>query len=113
MPAKMHFRQLSAPRQTLLRLFQSVNYGQIEDLEVRSGEPVFNPAPRVLIDVRLTSDEAPRPERELGDFALREEIVRLMDRLGEFGDGSVTLIEIRAGLPRRMVIEANRLGVRR
>lgn len=113
MPARMHLRQLSGPRQTLARLFQSINYGQIEDLEVRSGEPVFNPAPRVLIDVRLTGDEAPRPETEPGDFVLREEIVRLMDRLGELGDGSVTLIEIRAGLPRRMVIEANRLGVRR
>ena len=113
MPAKIHLRQLSAPRQTLVRLFQSINYGQIEDLEVRSGEPAFSPAPRVLIDVRLTGDEAARPECDLGDFALREEIVRLMDRLSELGDGSVTLIEIRAGIPRRMVIEANRQGVLR
>jgi hypothetical protein len=113
MPATTRFRQLSAPRQALVRLFQSINYGRIEDLEVRSGEPVFNPAPRVLIDVRLTSDEVPRTEHELGDFALSEETVRLMDRLGELGDGSVTLIEIRAGLPRRMVVEANRLGERR
>jgi hypothetical protein len=113
MRTNMHLRQLSAPRQTLVRLFQSINYGQIEDLEVRSGEPAFSPVPRVLIDVRLTGDEAPRPEHELGDFALREEITRLMDRLGELGDGSVTSIEIRAGIPRRMIIEANRQGVLR
>ncbi len=113
MRTNMHLRQLTAPRQTLVRLFQSINYGQVEDLEVRSGEPVFSPAPRVLIDVRLTGDEAPRPEHELGDFALREEITRLIDRLAELGDGSVTVIEIRAGVPRRMVIEASRQGVRR
>lgn len=50
MRTNMHLRQLSAPRQTLVRLFQSINHGQIEDLEVRSGEPAFSPAPRVLID---------------------------------------------------------------
>ena len=113
MPATTHFRQLSAPRQTLVRLFQSVNFGRIEDLEVRSGEPVFNPAPRVLIAVDLNDDEGPRPEHELGDFAVREEIVRLMDRISELADGTVAHIEIRAGLPRRMVIEANRLGAHR
>jgi len=114
MPATLHFRQLSAPRQALVRLFQSINYGHIEDLEVRSGEPVFNPSPRVLIDVRLSGDEGPRPEHELGDFSLRDEIVRLLDRLGELGDGTVAQIEVRAGVPRRMVIEANRhQGVRR
>jgi hypothetical protein len=113
MPATTHFRQLSAPRQTLVRLFQSINFGRIEDPEGRGGEPVFNPAPRVLIAVDLQCDEGPRPEHELGDFAIREEIVRLMDRLRELGDGAVEHIEVRAGLPRRMVVEANRLGVRR
>ena len=81
MPATLHFRQLSAPRQRLVRLFQSINFGRIEDLEVRSGEPVFSPAPRVLSSVDLASDGDSRPEYDLGDFALPKETVRLMDRL--------------------------------
>jgi hypothetical protein len=113
MPAILHFRQLSAPRQTLVRLCQSINFGRIEDLEVRSGEPVFSPAPRVLSSVDLGSDEGSRPESDLGDFALPKETVRLMDRLSDLGHGTVALIEVRAGLPRRLVIENNDLGVRR
>jgi hypothetical protein len=113
MQPKTHFRQLSAPRQALVRLFQSINFGRIEDLEVRSGEPVLNPAPRVLIAVDLHCDEGPRPESELGDFAIRQEIVRLMDRLHDLGDGTVEHIEVRAGLPRRMVVEAKGTGGRR
>ncbi len=108
----LRFRQLSAPRQALVRLFQSVNYGHIEDLEVRAGEPAFCPAPRILIDLKLGTDQDPRPEERLDDFALRAEIVRLMDRLGELGDGTVAQIEVRAGIPRRMIIEAQIHGVR-
>jgi hypothetical protein len=113
MPATLHFRQLSAPRQKLVRLFQAINFGRIEDLEVRSGEPVFSPAPRVLITVELSSDESSRAEYDLDDFALSKETLRLMDRPEELGDGTVASIEIRTGQPRRMVIETNRLGVRR
>jgi len=113
MPATLHFRQLSAPCQRLVRIFQSINFGRIEDLEVRSGEPVFNPAPRVLITVELSSDEGARAEYDLGDFALPKETVRLMDHLSELGHGTVAIIEVRAGLPRRLVIESDDLGVRR
>ena len=110
MPATVHFRQLSAPWQRLVRLFQSINFGRIEDLEIRSAEPVFSPAPRVLFSVDLGSDEGSRPEYDLGDFALPKETVRLMDRFSELGHGTVALIDVRAGLPRRLVID---LGVRR
>ncbi len=113
MPASVYFQQLSAPWQGLVRLFQSINFGRIEDLEVRSGEPVFSPAPRVLSSVDLANDEGSRPEYDLGDFALPKEMVRLMDRLTGLGNGTVALIEVRAGLPRRLVIENNDLGVRR
>src|ERR1035438_6403887 len=41
----LRFSQLSAPRQTLVRLCQAINHGSIENLEVRSSEPVFNPLP--------------------------------------------------------------------
>ena len=113
MAANLHFRQLSALQQTLVRLCQSINFGRIEDLEIRSGEPVFSPTPRVLVSVDLGTDDGGRPEQDLGEFGLPKEMVRLLDRLSELGHGTVALIEVRAGLPRRLVIERNDLGVRR
>ena len=83
MPATVYFRQLSAPWQRLVRLFQSANFGRIEDLEIRSAEPVFSPAPRVLFSVDLGSDEGSRPEYDLGDFALpSQELVNPPDNPG-------------------------------
>jgi len=44
---------LSSARQALVRLCQDVNFGQILDLRVRNAEPVWDPAPTVLSEVRL------------------------------------------------------------
>lgn len=106
------FRQLSAPRQAPVRLFQTVNFGRIEDLEIRRSEPAFNPAPLVLLDLKLDTEEGPRPERDLTDFVLCDEVRRLMARLDEIENGCIQRIEVRAGIPRRLIVEAQALEVR-
>jgi hypothetical protein len=44
---------LSPARQALVRLCQTINFGNIEDLKVERAEPVFDPPPLVLQDVKL------------------------------------------------------------
>ncbi|MBI3681128.1 MAG: hypothetical protein HY235_12120 [Acidobacteria bacterium] len=107
------FSDLCAPRQALVRLLQTVNYGQVRGLVVRAGQPVFHPEPTVLMDVRLDSDESARPEIELADFVLRHEVRRLMAQFDQLKEGVVERIEVRAGIPRRVLIEANLTEVRR
>lgn len=97
--------QLSAPRQALVRLFQSVNFGQIIGLTIRNGEPVFHPEPTVLLDVKLDADEVERPEADLADFTLRTEVRRLLAHLDQLQNGAVERIEVRSGVPRRVIIE--------
>jgi hypothetical protein len=97
--------QLSPPRQALVRLFQSLSFGQIIGLSIRNGEPVFHPQPPVLLDVKLDTDDGERPEAGLSDFALRDEVRRLMACLDELSDGKIERIEVRSGIPRRVVIE--------
>ncbi len=53
----LRFAQLSAARQKLVRLLQTVNYGQIQELLVRDGEPIYDPAPVVIIDAKLYRDD--------------------------------------------------------
>jgi hypothetical protein len=102
----LRFLQLSAPRQALVRLCQAINHGSIEDLEVRHTEPIFDPMPVALRDVKLDSDEGPRPELDPGDFALSDEVLRLVCLLDEMSCGTVRRIEVRAGVPRRIVVES-------
>src|SRR5438045_1768643 len=99
------FSQLSAPRQILLRLCQSVNFGQILGITIQNGDPVFHPAPTIFVDFKLDSDEGERQEADLPDFALRDQVRRLMARLDELKTGKIERIEVRSGIPRRVIIE--------
>ena len=37
--------ELTGPRQLLIRLCQAINYGYIENLEIRGADPIFEPTP--------------------------------------------------------------------
>ena len=102
----LRFSDLSPARQALVRLCQGVNFGQILDLQVANAEPLWNPGPTILSEVRLDIEEAPRPEGALADFRLSSEIQRLMCQLDPFKDGRVEKIEIRQGIPRRLVLSS-------
>ncbi len=106
MSKPLRLSDLSPTRQTLVRLCQAINHGSIEDLEVRHSEPVFDPWPVTLRDVKLYADEEPRPELSLQDFAVSDEIARLLKSLDEMKCGTIRRIEVHAGLPRRMLIES-------
>ncbi len=88
------FGQLSPPRQALIRLCQSINYGSIEGLTVRSREPVLTDSPPlVLVDVQLNAEDKPRPEATHSDFVLSTELVRLvslLDQLHRVNDDPVS-----------------------
>jgi hypothetical protein len=105
MPAPERFTQLSVPWQVLVRICQSIDYGQVLRLGVRDCEPVFDPPPTMLVDVKLDASEDARPELDLADFVLRDEIRRLFAQLEQLRDGTVERIECRSGIPRRVIIE--------
>jgi hypothetical protein len=99
------FSQLSAPRQALVRLFQSINFGEIRGLVVRNSEPVFNPSPTVLIDLLLEVERESRQEIELSDFVLCDEVCKFLGRLDRLKNARIERIEVRAGTPRRILYE--------
>jgi hypothetical protein len=104
------FSELSGPWQVLVRLCQSINHGHIEALRITDGEPKFTPAPMVLVDVKLDQDEGPRPELELHDFELCDELCRLMSRMNGAKAGKIARLEIRGGVPRRVIFESTLTG---
>jgi hypothetical protein len=109
-PETLRFAKLSPPRQQLVRLCQTVNYGQIKVLLFRDGEPIYEPAPVIVIDAKLYRDDGPRPELGLADFVLRDDFRRLMAQLDGAKSGMILRIDVRAGLPRRVVVESRLTG---
>jgi hypothetical protein len=102
----LRFSELSTSRQLLLRLCQAVNYGCIQDLQIRDSEPIFDPPPIVLMDVKLDAGEGARPESQLADFALCREVCRLFELLNEIKNTVIERIEVRGGIPRKATFKS-------
>lgn len=98
---ELRFSDLSEARRLFVRQCQQIGLGRIERLEVHAGEPEFGPDTESFIDMKLDSDEFPRPELRLDDFAVSVEIRRFFS----IRNGTVESIEIRAGVPRRFVLK--------
>ncbi|MDB5308815.1 MAG: hypothetical protein JWO38_3017 [Gemmataceae bacterium] len=92
-------RSLSPARRQLVELFQRLNFGRIEDLTVQSGEPVLDPMPRVVREHKFGGENGPRPEARLGDFTLKAQHLDLFRLLDDLGDGSITVLTVKHGLP--------------
>jgi hypothetical protein len=101
-PKTLRFSQLSLARQRLVRICQTLNFGQVQGVTVRDGDPMFEPAPVVVSDTKLYLDDGPRPELQLADFDLRDDVRRLMAQLDEGRNGFIERIEVQAGMPRRV-----------
>ena len=102
----LRISSLSAPRQLLVRLCQSIDYGQIMDLQILAGEPVFCPEPSVVVEIKLDGNDGPRPESKLPDFALCDEVQNLIRQIERLHSGVIQRIEVRAGIPRRILVGA-------
>lgn len=96
---------LSPAQNQLLDLMAEINFGRIEQLVVRGGEPVLQPPPKVVRKIKLGADNGPRQERDGRDFLLKEKVQEFFGHLEDLGTGTVMRIEVQAGLPFSMEIE--------
>jgi hypothetical protein len=92
-------RTLSPVQQRFLEVLQRVRYGRIHHLEVRGGEPVLSEDLRWTRTVKVMGDNTPHPAQQSRDFELRREFTDLFQLLAVVGDGEVTNLEVRNGLP--------------
>ena len=109
MNERLRLSQLSPARQALVRALQTVNFGELQNIQVRNGEPMFGDAAVTVFDTKLDKDEGPRAEIGLPDFLLNAEASHLIARLDEFKNGTIQRLEVRAGIPRRLVFETRSL----
>jgi len=55
--------------------------------------------------VKFCAENGPRPEAEKEDFALKAHVRELFDHMEAMGDGVIGCIEVKHGLPFRMILE--------
>lgn len=90
---------LSPAWRELLALFQRLSFGRIEHLVVRGGEPVIDPPPRPIHEVKFGGENGPRQEAGLVEFTLKAQHLDLIQRVRDLGDGVVTKLTFKHGLP--------------
>ncbi len=93
---------LAWERRRLVELMQDLHFGQIVNLRLRKGQPVFDPPPRLIRDRKLGSEEAPRSASPSDDFLLKRQVVDLFTSFDQIHDGTIDLIEVKHGLPFRL-----------
>lgn len=97
---------LSPDRSGLLELMQRINFGRLEGLVVRGGEPLLDPPPKVVREIKFGGENDPRTERALGDFALKTQVVELFEHFDRLQNAEIEVLSIKHGLPFGMHVEA-------
>lgn len=95
---------LPPARRQLLERLQQINFGRVEGLVVRNQQPVLDPPPTVIREVKFGAENGPRPELHVDDFTLKSQVVELLDALDDLCDGVIDVLEVKHGLPFRMLI---------
>ncbi len=90
---------LSDPERRLLGLLQDLNFGRIEHLQVRGGQPIFDPAPHIVRTRKMGTPGGSRAEASLSDFWLKQPAVDLVLTIREIGNGEILTITVMHGLP--------------
>ena len=96
--------ELTAGRRRLVELMQRLNFGRVEQMPVRRGEPALDPPTRVVREVKFGGDNGPRPEARRDDFLLKAQVREFFAHLDALGDGVVAVLEVKHGLPFKMEV---------
>ena len=88
----------------LLGIMQQLYFGKIEGLTVRNSEPCFKPPPQITQEIKLCAQATRRPVSDNEDFHLKRCVIELFGHINTLSDGSVVTIEVRHGLPARLIV---------
>ena len=99
------WRALTGEERRLVELMRRIAFGRIERLRVINGSPTFEPMPRIVREVKLGGERAGEALARPSDFTPKQAVVDLLAELNTIGNGVVAMIEVRHGLPCRLVLE--------
>lgn len=89
---------LSPARQALIEMLGHLNYGRLENLGFRAGEPLLDPPMRVVRTLRFgAGEETGCPSVE--EIASRPAVQELLQQMGLLRDGKFLRVEVRACSP--------------
>ncbi|QDV62499.1 hypothetical protein [Crateriforma conspicua] len=100
----IHKSSLSLQRQLLVETLQRVNFGRLEHIRFRSGQPELHDDSKIVREHKFSAENGPRPESDKSDFTLKRPLVELFQYFDQRVDGEIDVLEVKHGLPFRMIV---------
>jgi hypothetical protein len=91
-------RDLTAAKRRLIQVMTESQYGRIENLLVRAGQPLLDPGVRI-VRVALLGGESSGTTVHGDQFELKKAVCDLLDELERLDNGMVVRLEFKRGLP--------------
>jgi hypothetical protein len=95
-------RTLTPGQRKVVEIIEALGFGTIQELSIRDGQPCYDPAPRIVQEIKLGSPPERLRARSDTD-SLKKELVHLFDYLSELRGGAVD-IEVQHGLPFKLIV---------
>jgi hypothetical protein len=92
-------QDLSPEQRSLVELMHAYQFGRIENMPIRGGQPILDSNLKVIRVARLGAESGGAQGTTGKDFELKKQVRDLFERLGRLQDGTVISLEFRHGLP--------------
>jgi hypothetical protein len=96
-----NYPPFSEARQRLLALCRDIHFGRIGAFDIRDGEPVFEPAPNIVREIKFNGEHAV-PAKHNGEIPLRKQSTELFAWFDRLQNARVCYLEVKHGLPFKM-----------
>ena len=101
----MRRQELSRDRRRLLDIMRGMGYGRIENLTIRTGEPVINKSLRLVHEKLLGKKVKSRILPPPADSELKAQQIELFACFDQMQDGLVPILKVQDGLPFQLQME--------
>lgn len=96
----------SAGHEQLVTLMRQINFGRIESLRIHEGNPVLDPLPRIVREIKFGSEASPGVQADRSNSVPKRQVQELLNLMREIENGVIDILEVRHGLPFRVVLAA-------
>lgn len=104
-PMRITRRSLSSARRDLVDRAHEAQFGRIENLPIKDGEPVFGPQTRLIRTITFNGTDNRSKESVSDDFPLKRPWIELFNYFDQLGNATIEKIDLKAGLPCFMSVE--------
>ena len=94
--------ELSAPQLSLLEIMREHQFGRVENMPVRAGQPILDRDLKVVRVACLGAESGGTKLPGTDEFELKRAVCDLFDELARLGHGTVVRLEFKRGLPCRL-----------